>query len=145
MKALRYSLKPVLGLFIALSLFLTSCDKDKDKEPAPDLATQIAGNYSFTEIVFDGETIPASQTTVKGTVKITRATESTVDIDLNIRQKNTNEEFLVGLVKGVVVSSGSGAIDLIYEGEKVATVKGNKLSINSVDDNDDPFTLVAVK
>jgi hypothetical protein len=145
MKTLSYSLKSVLGICLMLTVFLSSCEKDKDKEPAPDLATQIAGNYSFAEIVFQGQTIPASETSVKGTVKITRATESTVDVDLNIREKGTNEEFLVGQVKGVMVSSGSGTIDLFYEGEKVGTVKGNKLSINSVDENDDPFTLVATK
>ncbi|GAB3523625.1 hypothetical protein [Emticicia fontis] len=145
MKALRYSLKSVLGICMMLSLFLTSCDKDKDKDPAPDLATQVAGNYSYTEVVVDGQTIPANQTNIKGTVKITRATETTVDIDLNVRQKDTNEEFLVGKVEGVKVSQGNGVIDLIYEGEKVASVKGNKISIKSVDENDQEFTLVAIK
>lgn len=140
-----FSLKPVLGLFMALSLFLTSCAKDKEKEPKPDIAAQIAGTYAFTEIVFQGETIPAAETSVKGSIKVTRATESTVDIDLNIRQKATNDEFMVELVKGVVVSPGNGTTDLFYEGKKVAEVKGNRLSINSVDGDDEAFTLVAVK
>ncbi|RFS16166.1 hypothetical protein [Emticicia sp. C21] len=144
MKALRYSLKSVLGICMILSLFLTSC-KDNGKDPAPDLATQIEGNYAFTEVVVDGQTVPASQTNIKGTVKITRATETTVDVDLNIRQKTSNEEFLVGKVTGVVASQGSGIINLIYEGENVGSVKGNKLSIKSVDENDEHFTLVAVK
>lgn len=145
MKALHYSLKSVLGICMMLSFFLTSCDKNKEKDPTPDLATQIEGNYAFTEVVLDGQTIPANQTNIKGTVKITRATETTVDVDLNIRQKDTNEEFLVGKVTGVKASQGSGIIDLIYEGEKVGTVKGNKLSIKSVDEDDQEFTLVAVK
>ncbi|RYU93544.1 hypothetical protein [Emticicia agri] len=145
MKALRYSLKSVLGICLMLSVFLTSCEKDKDKEPAPDLATQIAGNYAFTEIVFQGETIPADETSVKGTVKVTRATEFTVDMDFNIRQKTTNDEFMVELVKGVVASPGSGVINLYYEGKKVGEVKGNKLYINSSDGNDEPFTLVSTK
>jgi hypothetical protein len=142
MKALHYSLKSVLGICIILSLFLTSC---KEKETAPDLATQIEGNYAFTEVVLDGQTIPASQTNIKGSVKITRATETTVDVDLNIRQKSNNDEFLVGKVTGVKASQGSGIIDLIYEGENVGSVKGNKLSIKSVDEKDQEFTLVAIK
>ncbi|MBA4850999.1 hypothetical protein [Emticicia sp. BO119] len=145
MKALRYSLKSVLGICMMLSLFLTSCDKNKEKDPAPDLATQIEGNYAFTEVVIDGQTIPATQTNIKGSVKITRATETTVDVDLNIRQKTTNEDFLVGKVTGVIASQGSGIINLIYEGENVGSVKGNKLSIKSVDETDQEFTLVAVK
>lgn len=145
MKALRYSLKPVLGLLMVLSLLLTSCGKDKENDPAPDLAAKIAGTYSFTEIIFQGETIPAIETSVKGNIKITRATESTVDVDLNIRQKSTNDEFMVELVKGVVVSPGNGTIDLFFEGKKVAEVKGNRLSVNSADGDDEPFTLVATK
>jgi hypothetical protein len=144
MKALRYSLKSVLGICMMLSLFLTSCT-DKEKDAAPDLATQIEGNYAFTEVVLDGQTVPASQTNIKGSVKITRATETTVDVDLNIRQKTSNEEFLVGKVTGVIASQGTGIINLIYEGENVGSVKGNKLSIKSVDEKDQEFTLVAVK
>ena len=143
MKALHYSLKSILGICLMFTVLLSSCEKDK--EATPDLATQIAGNYSLTEVVLQGQSIPASQTNIKGTIKITRATETTIDADFNIRQKDNNEEFIVGQVKGIMVSSGSSSIDLFYEGEKVATVKGNKISINSVDENDEEFTLVATK
>ncbi|WP_337045113.1 hypothetical protein [Emticicia sp. 17c] len=143
MKALRYSLKSVLGVLAIFTLLLGSC-KNHDS-PTPDLATQAAGNYNFTEIVFQGQTIPASETSIKGSIQITRKTDSTVDVKLNIRQKATNDEFMVEFVEGVVVSPGSGTIDLFYEGERVAQIKDKKLMVNSVDEAGESFTLVAVK
>ena len=143
MKALHYSLKSLLATLVMVSLFVSSCKHHE--EPVPDVATKVSGTYSFTEIIFDGETIPASQTSIKGTIRIDRITDSTVDVQLNLRQKANNDEFMVELAKGVVVSEGSDAIDLFYEGKRVAQMKGNKLMVNSVDESGESFIVVATK
>lgn len=143
MKALHYSLKSLMAGFIVLALLVSSC-KEKEKIN-PDLAAQVAGNYSFTEIEFQGETIPALETSVKGSVKVIRSAEFTVDVDLNMRQKTTNDEFMIELVKGVILSPGNGTTDLMYNGKKVGQIKGDKLFINSVDGDNEPFTLVCTK
>ena len=125
---------------------LASCEKDKkDPEPAPDVATKVSGKYVFSEMNYKGKDIPADETNLKGDIVITRSTESTVDVELNIRSKNTNEDFMVYTVEDVNLTESNGNIDLYYEGEQVAQIKNKKLIISGVDEVGERFSISAVK
>lgn len=65
---------------------------------------------------------------------------------LDIRQKSSNEEFMVFDVDGVnVTDQGNGNLSFSYDGEEVAKLKGKKLTINGVDDDNFRFTISATK
>ncbi|WP_461055318.1 hypothetical protein [Spirosoma arcticum] len=134
-----------LALLLSTTLF-TACKKQNvDPQPA-DAATQAAGQYTYSKLSFDGKTLPASQTNLKGTISVTRQTGSTVTMALDIRQKSDNEEFMVLSADGIDVSdAGSGTLSFRYAGEQIGTLKGNKLTINGEDDNSTRFTIRATK
>jgi hypothetical protein len=133
-----------LALLLSASL-LTACKKEAEPAPA-DLATRVAGQYTFSELAYDGKTLPASQTNLKGKVDVTRQTGNTVTMALDIRLKSTNDEFMVLTADGVeVVDAGSAGVSFRYQGEQVATLNSNKLTINGEDDNNVPFRISATK
>jgi hypothetical protein len=45
-------------LLLFLSTLFFACDKDKDKDPAPELSAQVTGTYKITELNIDGTTQP---------------------------------------------------------------------------------------
>jgi len=143
MKNLSLS-KVLFLLLLTSSSLLTACRKDGD-DPAPDLASRISGTYRYSELSYDGNTIPADQTNLKGTILITRRNESFVNVKLDIRLKSTNEEFMVMEVADVQLNEAAGTVDLIYESERVAGITGDKLTIKSVDEEGVFFTLSAVR
>jgi uncharacterized glyoxalase superfamily protein PhnB len=133
-----------LALLLSAALF-TACKKGTDPAPA-DLATRAAGQYTYSELTYDGKTLPASETNLKGNINVTRTTGTTVALALDIRLKSTNEEFMVVTADGVeVAEAGSGDISFRYEGEQVATLKGSKLTINGEDESNVPFRISATK
>lgn len=128
------------------STLFTACKKNVEPVAPADAATQAVGKYTYSELSYNGKTLPASETNLKGSVTITRETESTVEMDLDIRQKSSNGEFMVFSVDGVdVIDQGSGNLSFKYDGEEVAKLKGKKLTINGVDDDNVKFTIVATK
>ena len=132
----------LLMLLVALSI--SACKKDSN-EPSPDLGTRAAGQYTFSELTFDGKTLPASQTNLKGTVSVVRQTATNVSMELNITSKSTNEDFLVGSVDNIdLVNSGSD-VEFRAQGDKVATLSSKKLTIRGRDDNDVEFSIIATK
>jgi hypothetical protein len=133
-------------LLLLLTVGLTACKKDKS-DPEPDLASKVSGKYTFSELKYGGQTIPASETTIKGTITLRRDETDAVHVTLDIRRKTTNEEFMTGQFSDVVVATGeNGELDLYYEAEeRVAYVKGNKIFLFGVDEEEEEFTLVAVK
>ncbi|GAB3178046.1 hypothetical protein [Telluribacter humicola] len=132
-------------LMILMVTVLSSCKKDKDII-APDAATAIAGQYTYSELTYNGKTLPANQTDLKGSVKLTRQTASLVDIALNIRIKSSDSEFLVGTLDGAdVIDQGSGNYSLSYENDEFGQIKGEKLTIKGVDSDGVSFTITAKK
>lgn len=132
-------------LIILMTVVFSSCKKDKDIV-APDAATAIAGQYSYAELTYNGKTLPANQTDLKGSVTLNRQTESMVEIALDIRMKSSNSEFLVGSLDDVVVADqGNGTYSLSYEGEEFAQIKGKKLTFKGEDVDGVPFTIGATK
>ncbi|MCE7064996.1 hypothetical protein [Dyadobacter sp. CY326] len=138
-----FNLKHLAALLL-LCITITSCEKDKD-EPAPDLATKVSGTYTFSELEFDGQTVPADKSDLKGNIKITRKTETTVDAELDIRSKSTGDDFMVYDVNDIKLSEDGSTIDLVYDGERVAQIKGKKIIINATDDVGTDFTLTATR
>ncbi|MFD2572057.1 hypothetical protein ACFSUS_15540 [Spirosoma soli] len=132
----------LMALFVAASL--TACKKDN--EPAPDVATRVAGTYTFSELTYGGRTVPASQTNLKGNVTVTRQTASTISMALDITSKSDDEPFLVGSVDDIAVTdAGNGDVEFKADSDKIARASGNKLIINGTDDNDVDFTITATK
>ncbi len=134
-------------LALVLSATLFSACKKSGVDPAPaDLATRVAGQYTFSELSYNGKTLPASQTNLKGSVTLSRSTATTVEMALDIRMKSTGEEFMVLTADEIEVSEGgSGDVSFRYEGERIATLNGNKLTINGEDEDNVPFKLMATK
>ena len=139
------NLKHIFALLI-LAISVSSCETDKDKDvPAPDLATRASGKYIYSELSYDGQNIPADESNLKGDIRITKKTETTVDAVLNIRSKSDNSEFMVYNVSDIDLHEASGNIDLVYDGERVAQIIGKKIVINAEDDAGVSFTLSATR
>jgi hypothetical protein len=136
-------LKGMLAVLVLL-VSISSCKKD-EKDPAPDLATKVAGIYIFSELEFEGNTIPADKSNLKGDIRLVRKTATTVDAELDIRLKSTDEEFMVYDVSDIELVEQSGDIDLIYDGEKVAQIKGKKVIVSGTDDAGVDFKLTATR
>ncbi|MPR36823.1 hypothetical protein [Salmonirosea aquatica] len=144
MKSTLY-IRRISLLMLLIAASLSSCKKDKDPV-APDAATTVAGNYTYSELTFNGQTLPASQTNLKGSISLTRQTATQVTIDVNLRSKSDNSEFIVENVDGVEVADlGSGTYGLRYESEEFAQVKGNKVILKGVDEDGVNFTITASK
>ena len=138
-----FNLKHFAALLL-LCMSIISCKDDKE-EPAPDLATKISGTYTFSELEFDGQTVPADKSNLKGDIRIIRKTEKTVDAKLDIRSKSTGDDFMVYDVSDIQLSEDGTTIDLIYDNERVAQIKGKKIIINATDDDGTDFTLTATR
>lgn len=140
---MKISVQKSILMLLFIGVSLTACEKEK---PEPDLATKASGKYTYSEMIFREQTIPASQTTIKGTIIIKKRASEAVDVVLDIRQKTSNDEFMAYPIDDVTISSGeNNAINFFQEGKRVAQLKGNKLYLNGVDESDESFTLVATK
>ncbi|WP_266366918.1 hypothetical protein [Tellurirhabdus rosea] len=144
MKNFFISRRTVLLALLTAASF-TACKKETEPA-APDKATQVAGNYTYTELTMGGKTYPASQTNIKGSIEVTKHTASTVNMDFNIRAKADNSEFLVGNVGDVeLTDAGGGAIGLRVDSDEVGQVKGDKMTIKGEDEDGTAFTIIATK
>ncbi|GAB2540246.1 hypothetical protein [Spirosoma aerophilum] len=133
-------------LVLLVSVSLASCKKGDNSDPAPDLAARVAGTYTYSEIVAGGKTYPASETNLKGTITLSRQTATTVAIQLAIVNKSTNEAFADDSADDVTVAEvNNGNIELRYNGNVIAKIKGSKISIDGEDDAGTSFTLMATK
>jgi hypothetical protein len=140
-----FNLKQIAAILL-LFVSLISCKDDKDApEPAADLATSVSGRYVFSELSFNGRTIPAIESDLEGDITIKKTTEKTIHVSLDIRSKSSGADFMVYDVDGIDISEASGTIDLVYEDERVAQIKGKKLIINGTDDAGVDFKLTATR
>lgn len=133
-------------LVLLLAVLVTACKKGENADPSPDLAARVAGTYTYSELKTGGKTYKASDTNLKGTISLTRQTATTVAIKLAIVNKSTNESFADDAADDVdVVDLGSGNVELHYNGNTIAKISGNKISIEGEDDAGTEFTLSASK
>jgi len=134
-----------LMLAILFVASLSACKKN-NTDPAPDLASRVAGTYSYSELVAGGQTYPASKTDLKGTMNVTRQSATTVSIIVDFRIKSTNEVFLQDSADDVtVVDAGSGNIEYRLNGNVIAKGTTSKLSITGEDNSGAELTISATK
>ncbi|GAB3504536.1 hypothetical protein GCM10027341_34990 [Spirosoma knui] len=143
MKSLLAQYRATL-LILLVAVSFTACKKD-NPDPSPDLGNRVAGQYTFSELSFNGQTRPASQTNLKGSVRVVRQTATSVSMQLDIRSKSGDEEFLVGSVENIDLTNNGNDVELRAQGDKIAYVSSNKLIINGRDDNNTEFTITATK
>ncbi|WP_020602193.1 hypothetical protein [Spirosoma spitsbergense] len=137
--------RSVAFVLLLTTTLITACKKNNDAV-APDAAAQAAGSYTYSELTFNGQTLPASQTNLKGTITVARESAGKVSMDVNIRQKSDNSEFIVLSGGGVdVFDAGSGKLTFKYDGEQIGELNSNNLTINGVDDSNVHFTIGATK
>ncbi len=135
-----------LALLLGTTLFTACKHPPVDPVVPADAATQSAGMYTYSALSYDGITVPADQTTLKGTIRIVRQTATTVAMSINIRQKADDSEFIVGsLAEVIVADNGSGKLSLTYKGDPLATIVDNKLTIAGEDEKGVSFSLVATR
>ncbi|MCF2491216.1 hypothetical protein [Dyadobacter sp. CY347] len=113
-------------LILFLSTLFFACKKDKDKDPAPELAAQVAGTYKVTELNVDGVKRPLNGSLI--TVHLDKFSAEVVTAKMKAKVDGVSEpDEDLGTLN--LKNSGSTGID-IYEGtEKVGSVKSNKLNI----------------
>ncbi|MCF2501436.1 hypothetical protein [Dyadobacter chenhuakuii] len=121
-------------LILFLSTLFFACQKDKDKDPAPELAAQVAGSYKVTELNVDGVKKPLNGAVI--TVQLDKFSAEVVTAKMKAKIDGVSEpDEDLGTLD--LKNSGSTGID-IYEGtEKVGSVKSNKLNIFVVFENQD--------
>lgn len=134
------------AVLLLLCISIISCKENKDEQPAPapDLGTKVQGTYVFYELEVDGKVVPADESNLKGDIRITRKTETTVDAKIDIRTKD-GEEFMVYDVSDIKLNEFGNTVELIYEGETVAKVSGKRLIVSATDDSGTDFTLTAMR
>jgi hypothetical protein len=93
----------------------------------------------------DGKTYPASQTNLKGTIKVTRQTATTVSMDVNLLLK-TGETYAEDSVDDVTVMEKSGGTVEFRSGSYViARATGTKISIDGDGPDGNTVTISATK
>lgn len=134
-----------IALFLLLIVAsLSACKKPNDA--APDAASSVAGNYTFSELSYNGKVVSAADADLKGTINLTRQSPTTVDMAVDLRAKSDDSEFIVDTANGVEVADlGSGATALRYKGNQVAQIKNSKLTISGKDENGISFSITAAK
>ena len=132
------------ALLLSATLF-TACKKENVDPVAPaDLADRVAGTYKFAELSANGQTLPADETNLKGTITVSRQTATTVRMVFAISLKNGNP-FLDDTFDDVEVSESGSEILYEVDGQTFARGKGNSISINGRDSANKAFTLTAKK
>ncbi|CCH53178.1 hypothetical protein BN8_02254 [Fibrisoma limi BUZ 3] len=132
------------ALLLSTTLF-TACKKENVDPVAPaDLADRVAGTYKYAELSANGQTLPADETNLKGTITVSRQTATTVRMVFAISLKNGNP-FLDDTFDDVEVSETGDEILYQVDGQTFARGKGNAISINGRDSANKAFTLTAKK
>ena len=139
-----------VALFLMLIVAsLSACKKNNDAVtpvPPADAATTVAGEYTFSELSYNGKVVSAADADLKGAINLTRKSATTVDMAVDLRAKSDNTEFIVETVTGVEVADlGSGTTALRYNGNQVAQIKSNKLTISGKDEDGVAFSITAAK
>ncbi|MCE7067957.1 hypothetical protein [Dyadobacter sp. CY326] len=113
-------------LILFLSTLFFACEKDKDKDPAPELSAQVVGTYKITELKIDGTKQPLEGAVI--TVQLDKFSSEVVTGKMKLKLDGVSEpdEDLGSIA---LKNAGSTGIDL-YEGtEKIGSIKSGKLNI----------------
>jgi hypothetical protein len=122
---------------------MTGCKKEI--EPSPELSARVTGSYTISKIETGGKTYSAAQTNLKGGVSVTRESDSSVGMDLNITTKD-NGDFLQGSVDGIsLTDAGNGEVNLVKDGDSFGKGGNGKVSIKVSDTNDQEMVITLTK
>jgi hypothetical protein len=118
---------------IFLMLFLTtlffSCKDDKEKDPSPELAAQVAGNYKVSKLTVDGTELPLELVKAEVIVQLDKFSAEVVTGRMKMKidgVSEPDEDFGTLTLK----NAGSTGVDLYEATTKVGNVdKSNKLSM----------------
>ncbi|MGF7216030.1 hypothetical protein GGR92_002195 [Spirosoma lacussanchae] len=132
-----------LALLLSATL-VTACKKDNVVPQPTDLSDRVAGTYTYSELSSNGQTLPADETNLRGTVTISRQTATTVRIAFAISLRNGNP-FLNDVLNDVTVRENGNAFTYEYSGQTFAQGKANQFVVNGRDTANNPFTLTATK
>ena len=127
-------------MLLAATLF--ACE-DKDKDPSPELSSQVAGSYKVTKLTVDGEDYPLEVANASIIVQLDKFSSEVVTGKMKVKIDGDSEpDEDLGTLN--LKNAGSTGID-IYEGtEKVGNVKSGKMSIFVVYGGQD-FEMIAEK
>lgn len=143
MKALLFFRRSALLAFL-FAVSLTACKKS-EMAPAPDLASRVSGQYTYSELTSGGKTYPANQTNLAGGIKITRQTATTVSMAVTFTLK-TGETYAEDSVDNVTVTETSSSTVEFRSGSYViARATGNKISIDGDGPDGEAVTISATK
>ena len=128
-------------LILFLSTLFFACEEDKDKNPAPELAAQVAGTYHVTKLNVDGNNRPLNGAVI--TVQLDKFSAEVVAAKMKLKLDGVSEpDEDLGTLN--LKNAGSTDVD-IYEGtEKIGSVKSGKLNIFVVFD-DQEIEMIADK
>lgn len=128
-------------LILFLSTLFFACEEDKDKDPVPELAAQVAGTYHVTKLNVDGNNRPLNGAVI--TVQLDKFSAEVVAAKMKLKLDGVSEpDEDLGTLN--LKNAGSTGID-IYEGtEKIGSVKSGKLNIFVVFD-DQEIEMIADK
>ena len=128
---------------VMLIAALTGCKKEADVNP--ELSARVTGSYTISKVELGGKTYPADQTNLKGSITVSRESDASVGIDLNITTKN-NGDFLQGSVSGVsLTDAGGGEVNLVKDGDQIGKGGNGKVSIKVTDEKDQDIVITLAK
>nr|WP_295927146.1 hypothetical protein [uncultured Dyadobacter sp.] len=128
------ALKNIFVMMI-LAIFMFACD-DKDKDPSPELSSQVEGSYKVTKLTVDGEERSLEAAKAVIVVQLNKFSSEIVTGKMKVKIDGDAEpDENLGTLN--LKNAGSTGID-IYEGtDKVGNVKSGKMSIFVVYEGED--------
>ena len=123
----------VVALFLIGSL--TAC-KQQATEPTPnppasDLSSRVVGQYTLTQVTADGKAYTASDADLKGGIKITRVSASSVALLLDVKTESTNEAVMSTIVNDLTVTdAGNNEVNLVKGSDTIGRGGSSKVTIN---------------
>lgn len=136
--------RTITAMFL-ITFLVSSCSKSKKDDPNPDLATRVSGTYQFSELAYGGNTLPAAQTNLKGTIVLSALSADKVKVNVDIRLRSNNEEFMVAEVSDIMVVDSNGDVNLMYNSQRIGGIAGSKITVRGVDETGLEFAISAVK
>lgn len=118
-----------------LATFMFACD-DKDKDPSPELSSQVEGSYKVTKLTVDGKERSLEVAKAVIVVQLNKFSSEIVTGKMKVKIDGDAEpDENLGTLN--LKNAGSTGID-IYEGtDKVGNVKSGKMSIFVVYEGED--------
>jgi len=138
MKTTNRFFQTLLALLFVVSV--SSCSKEEAVSPV--LAARVEGTYTVNQINLGGKLYNVTADT-KGQMTVTRITETTVSLAINISHPT---QPIKGTINDVTLTDvGSGEVNLTKPGSDLGRGGNNKLSVNFTDTDGTKFVFIGTK